>query len=67
MTDKDETACDHCGQPTPRLDPPAAVELCDTCHVQQEALQAHFGAELREQAQRDQNDAIVTRYLRAKV
>ena len=27
----DETACDHCGQPTPRLTPPAETELCDAC------------------------------------
>ncbi len=29
--DDDETKCDHCGQPTPRLDPPHDIELCDSC------------------------------------
>ena len=29
--DADETRCDQCGAPTPRLTPAAAVELCDDC------------------------------------
>ena len=28
----DETRCDHCGQPTPRLFPPQDTELCDACY-----------------------------------
>jgi len=31
MTYDDETACDACGQPTPRLEPPQDIELCDAC------------------------------------
>ena len=27
----DETACDHCGTPSPRLTPPVETELCDVC------------------------------------
>jgi hypothetical protein len=27
----DETKCDHCGTPTPRLFPPQDIELCDAC------------------------------------
>jgi len=34
--DYDETACDACGQPTPRLDPPQDIELCDRCYRAQE-------------------------------
>jgi hypothetical protein len=27
----DETRCDHCGYPTPRLTPYRDIELCDEC------------------------------------
>ncbi len=39
--DYDETACDACGQPTPRLYPPLDIELCDSCwraHVKAEDI-----------------------------
>lgn len=46
----DETRCDACGQPTPRLDPPTDVELCDACwRAEQHAAEIMMT-----------NDAIVT-------
>ncbi len=35
--DFDETACDHCGCQTPRLDPPEPIELCMECWRKQRA------------------------------
>jgi hypothetical protein len=32
----DETRCDSCGTPTPRLTPPQDIELCDSCAKAQE-------------------------------
>jgi len=43
-----ETACDACGQPTPRLDPPQDIELCDSC----------WRAEQRATEIRTNNDAL---------
>lgn len=35
----DETRCDACGQPTPRLDPSDEIELCDACfRAEQQAI-----------------------------
>ena len=32
----DETACDRCGAPTPRLTPPVEIELCDECWAKEQ-------------------------------
>jgi hypothetical protein len=33
----DETRCDSCGTPTPRLTPPQDIELCDDCSKAEES------------------------------
>ena len=30
--DLESVACDRCGKPTPRCDPPSEIELCDECY-----------------------------------
>lgn len=61
MTD-DETRCDHCGQPTPRLDPPEEVELCNACYdVDLKRQIAVHNAAVRREIQAE----AATRYLRA--
>ncbi len=39
----DEIRCDLCGQSTPRLEPPADIELCDRCY----GAQQQHAADLR--------------------
>jgi hypothetical protein len=50
----DETACDACGQPTPRLNPPADTELCNIC----------WKAEQHAEQIRATNDATYIRAIR---
>lgn len=33
LREYDEVQCDHCGQPTSRLEPPVEIELCDDCDL----------------------------------
>lgn len=52
--DGDDVRCDACGNPTPRLIPPAKTELCDACwRAQEQAEQI-----------RANNDATYTRAIR---
>ncbi len=37
--DRESVACDRCGKPTIRLEPPAAIELCDYCYEQEQQQQ----------------------------
>lgn len=52
--DESETSCDACGRPTPRLNPPAETELCDSCWKAQEQAEQI----------RANNDATYTRAIR---
>lgn len=62
--DLDETACDRCGAPTPRMTPPAEFEICEACYSAESRLADEQAlAEIR---RKKQNEALFLTYVRSE-